>query len=84
LLNNYVNTKDLLKIKTTLPEGFLQRRIWVMSYKTLKNVIIQRYNHRLPHWKIFCDQLKRQLDHPELLPFDEVEKNIKLQGSNNE
>jgi hypothetical protein len=72
-LNFHISVKDLLKLKTLLPEGFLQRRIWVMSYKTLQNIIIQRYHHRLPHWRIFCEQIKKQVDHPELLPFEEVE-----------
>ena len=79
-LNNYVTTKDLLKLKTMLPEGFLQKRMWMMSYKTLRNIILQRYHHRLPHWKIFCDQIKRQVDHPEFLPFEELEKNKEIQN----
>ena len=60
--------KDIIAIKKRLPEGFLQTRLWCMSYKTLRNVILQRRNHRLPHWKVFIRQTLEHIDHPELLP----------------
>ena len=41
--------KDIIGIKKRLPEGFLQTRMWCMNYKTLRNVILQRRSHRLPH-----------------------------------
>lgn len=59
---------DLIEIKRRLPEGFLQRRLWCMSYKTLGNIIIQRRRHRLVHWRKFIAQVLEQVDHPELLP----------------
>ncbi len=59
---------DLIEIKRRLPEGFLQRRLWCMSYKTLANIIIQRRHHRLVHWHKFIAQVLEQVDHPELLP----------------
>lgn len=57
----------LEEIKSKLPEGFLQRRLWCMNYKCLRNIIIQRKNHRLPHWKMFINQVMAQIQHPELL-----------------
>lgn len=54
-------------IKDNLPEGFLQRRVWMFSYKTLQNIYYQRYNHRLPQWKYFCDSLLMQIEHPEFI-----------------
>lgn len=60
--------KDIIAIKKRLPEGFLQTRLWCMSCKTLRNIILQRRTHRLPHWKEFIRQTLAQLDHPELLP----------------
>jgi hypothetical protein len=60
--------KDIIAIKKRLPEGFLQTRLWCMSYKTLRNIILQRRTHRLPHWKEFIRQALAQLSHPELLP----------------
>lgn len=60
--------KDLIGVKKRLPEGFLQTRLWCMSYKTLRNIILQRRTHRLPHWKQFIQQTLEQVQHPELLP----------------
>ncbi|MCE5184817.1 MAG: hypothetical protein LLF76_01675 [Planctomycetaceae bacterium] len=60
--------RDLLSIKRRLPEGFLQKRMWCMSYKTLRNIILQRRSHRLPHWPLFIAQTLAQADHPDLLP----------------
>jgi hypothetical protein len=59
---------DLVAVKKRLPEGFLQTRMWCMNYKTLRNIILQRRSHRLPHWKEFIRQTLEQIEHPELLP----------------
>mgnify|MGYP003800758625 CR=1 FL=1 len=56
-----------LQLKNTLPEGFLQRRIVMMNYKALKNIIEQRRNHRLPQWQLFCDAILSTVEHPEFL-----------------
>lgn len=61
-LNDY-----LLGIKNQLPEGFLQRRIWVMNYKVLQNIYNQRKDHRLPQWHIFLDSILSQIEHPEFI-----------------
>lgn len=60
--------KNLIGVKKRLPEGFLQTRMWCMNYKTLRNIILQRRSHRLPHWKAFIRQTLDQVEHPELLP----------------
>ncbi len=60
--------KDIITIKKRLPEGFLQTRLWCMSYKSLRNIILQRRTHRLPHWKEFIRQTLAVIDHPKLLP----------------
>jgi len=62
------NSGDLVAVKKRLPEGFLQTRMWCMNYKTLRNIILQRRTHRLPHWKEFIRQTLEQVEHPELLP----------------
>jgi hypothetical protein len=59
---------DLVAVKKRLPEGFLQTRMWCMNYKTLRNIILQRRTHRLPHWKEFIRQALEQVEYPELLP----------------
>lgn len=66
--NFLLKAKDLLALKRFLPEGFMQKRMWMMSYKTLRNIILQRRNHRLPHWRHFIKQILFQIQHPELLP----------------
>jgi hypothetical protein len=69
---NYLNTllkeKQLIKLKRKLPEGFMQKRVWFMSYKTLRNIILQRRKHLLPHWQYLISELRLQVKHPELLP----------------
>lgn len=52
------NPKDtdlLLQIKSTLPESFLQRRVWSMNLAVMKNIWTQRHQHRLPQWHQACD-----------------------------
>jgi hypothetical protein len=41
-----------------LPESFLQRRIVSCNVSVLRNIVAQRYKHKLPQWKIFCDAVK--------------------------
>lgn len=60
--------EKLIRIKQLLPECFLQRRMWCMSYKTLRNISIQRREHRLIHWRAFLYQVYDQVNHRELLP----------------
>lgn len=65
----YISKKQrTILLKKFLPENFLQRRIWHFSYKTLRNVILQRRNHLLPEWQVFCKEILAQVQHPELLP----------------
>lgn len=64
-LYNMEKSSDLfLQLKANLPEGFLQRRIVCLSYKTLQNMYHQRKNHRLPEWRTF---FAVELDHPEFI-----------------
>lgn len=51
-----------------IPDGFLQRRCVSTNYMTLRNVIYQRYDHRLSVWQKFCKELYQQVQHPEFLP----------------
>jgi len=70
--NDKANTPEdknyyFVAIKNMLPEGFLQRRIWVMNYKGLQNIYNQRKNHRLPQWHDFFEELFPQLEHKEFI-----------------
>lgn len=68
-INNLLSANlNIAIIKNILPEGFLQRRIWVMNYKTLRNIILQRATHKLPQWKQFCAYALENVRHPQLLP----------------
>lgn len=58
---------DLVQLKNVLPEGFLQRRLWVINYKTIRNIITQRESHKLPQWKHFCRAVMSMVNHPELI-----------------
>ena len=60
--------KDFSTLNACLPQSWLQRRIWTGNYAVLKNIILQRENHKLPEWKFFFDALFPALGHPELLP----------------
>ena len=64
-VNDFIRAKDFQAVKRHLPESFLQRRVWCMSYKTLQNIWYQRHDHKLPEWKEFLDQIVEQLAHPE-------------------
>ena len=49
------DTDLLVKLKSALPESFLQRRVWSCSLAVMQNVYRQRRNHRLPMWHTVCD-----------------------------
>lgn len=58
---------DLNRAKNNLPEGYLQRRVVCVNYKTLRNMFAQRRTHRLKYWKYFIEQVTKQAKYPELL-----------------
>ena len=60
-------------IKCNLPEGFLQRRIMITNYKALRNIILQRSNHKLSEWKYFCSEVLKQIEHPEFIIQSQLE-----------
>lgn len=62
------NAKTLSEAKTLLPESFLQGRMCCFNYKTLRNIILQRRNHKLPEWKNMLYKIASQLDSCEFLP----------------
>jgi len=64
-INIYQQTRDksekaklFKRIKKNLPEGFIQKRMICTNYKSLRNIIKQRLNHRLSEWKRFCEGMK--------------------------
>ena len=53
-----MSTEELVKMKSELTEGTMQKRVQYFSYQALRRIYQQRRNHRLPHWHIFCDWIK--------------------------
>ena len=64
-LNLLIEAGDFLTYKKSLPESFLQRRIWVVNYKTLRNILWQRKNHKLPEWGLFFTEILSNIEHKE-------------------
>ena len=59
---------DIQDLKSVVPDGYKQRREVVLNYKVLAHIIVQRYNHRLPEWRFFIEEIYKMVEHPELLP----------------
>lgn len=53
-----LSEEELVAMKSALPEGTMQKRIVMFSYQALRRIWIQRHNHRLPHWRAFCEFIK--------------------------
>jgi hypothetical protein len=62
-----IKDADMHEIKRFIPEGLMQRRMWMLSYKTLRNIIQQRRGHVIPHWDVFINKVLAGVQHPELL-----------------
>lgn len=62
--------KNIEDLANEIPDGFLQRRCVLTNYMTLRNIIFQRYDHRLSVWQKFCKEIYAQVEHPEFLPND--------------
>jgi hypothetical protein len=73
-LTSRLKGEKLQRVKWALPEGFLQSRVVCTNYKTLRNQIVQRYNHNLVQWQQYIKELYKQLEHPELLPKINLDK----------
>ncbi len=66
-LESLRHQKKWRQLKRELPESFIQRRTIKLSYMNLRNVIIQRVNHRLAEWQYFCGEVMDQVRYPEYL-----------------
>ena len=58
ILNAYIASGNLKEVSMNLPEGFLQRRIIMTNYKTLRNIWQQRHDHKREEWIEFCEGLQ--------------------------
>lgn len=59
-LNNRL-TKLYLEILYSNPAGFIITARITTNYRSIKNIYGQRYNHRLPEWREFCEYMKENL-----------------------
>lgn len=62
-LNTLINKGiEIEYLKNELPDGFIQGRSVCTNYKVIRHIIIQRYSHKLPQWRYFCETMK-ELEH---------------------
>jgi len=66
-LNDLLDRKQFEQLINDLPQGFLQRRIVNLNYKTLQNIVQQRKSHKLAQWKEFVSEIEKQSLYPEFL-----------------
>jgi hypothetical protein len=66
-LRNYAFDNDIVSLKQDIPGSFMYSLVWQSNYAVLRNIISDRTGHRLPHWKVFIDEILKQVDHPEYL-----------------
>ena len=62
--NENPTPENYLKVLYTNPAGFKITARMTTNYRSLRNIYIQRKNHRLPEWRAFCKWI-------ETLPFAE-------------
>lgn len=53
-----MSEEGLVKMKEELREGTMQKRVQVFSYQCLRRIYFQRKDHRLPHWREFCQWIE--------------------------
>ena len=50
--------QELQRAKAQIPMGKELTKVDMFSYQTLRRIIVQRHNHRLPEWHQFIDWIK--------------------------
>jgi len=69
-LNQDIKNKNFESVTDNLPSSYLQTRLVVCNYAVLREIAIQRKNHKLEEWQIFISEFYSQLRNPELLGLD--------------
>ena len=49
---------ELQEAKSAIPMGKELTKVDMFSYQTLRRIVVQRHNHRLPEWHEFVDWIK--------------------------
>ena len=50
--------QELQEAKAAIPMGKELTKVDMFSYQTLRRIVVQRHNHRLPEWHHFIDWIK--------------------------
>ena len=50
--------QELQEAKASIPMGKELTKVDMFSYQTLRRIVVQRHNHRLPEWHVFVDWIK--------------------------
>ena len=50
--------KELQEAKAAIPMGKEMTKVDMFSYQTLRRIVAQRHNHRLPEWHTFIDWVR--------------------------
>ena len=50
--------EELVQAKSAIPMGKELTKVDMFSYQALRNIVKQRWNHRLPEWHVFVDWIK--------------------------
>lgn len=50
--------QELQEAKASIPMGKELTKVDMFSYQTLRRIVVQRHNHRLPEWHQFIDWIK--------------------------
>lgn len=66
-VNRYIRERDFYGAVANLPSGYQQERIVQMSFTTLRRIIYQRLDHKLPEWHFFIEMALRQVKYRALL-----------------
>ena len=62
---------ELVGMQENMPNGHMQKRVWMFSYQTLRRIYYQRFDHRLPQWRMFCEWIRTLPFAQELIVCDE-------------
>ena len=50
--------QELQRAKAQIPMGKELTKVDMFSYQTLRRIVVQRHDHRLPEWHVFVDWIK--------------------------
>lgn len=56
------------QLKANMPAGVMLTSIVSVNYEVLRTILRDRSKHRLQSWRLFCQALWDNIEHPELLP----------------